>query len=125
MPIIRHQTNDDDMAWPPDDFSGEWIVEWPNGQTKYRGLYLNGKREGACLCFWANGNLAQDGRCLDDECIGVWSDYRENGTKFKETEYYSENNFDVRWIEPDGSIREIQEWRAGKEPVTRVLQADN
>lgn len=120
MPTIRQETEDEDVVWPPDDFSGEWIIEWPNGQVKYRALYLQGKCEGDCICYWANGNLAQDGRCLDGECVGLWCDYWEDGTKFKETEYHSKGNFDVRWLDSDGSLLETQEWRGG----TKVIKAN-
>jgi hypothetical protein len=27
MPVHRQQTEDDDMVWPPDDLTGEWVVE--------------------------------------------------------------------------------------------------
>jgi antitoxin component YwqK of YwqJK toxin-antitoxin module len=109
------------MVWPPEDFTGEWIVEWPNGQGKFRSLYLNGRAEGDYLCYWSNGNLAQKGYSQDGECFGIWSDYWEDGVKFKETEYFSPGNFDVRWLTPDGQIREIETYRVGQAYRTEIL----
>lgn len=124
MPIHRQKSDTDDMIWPPDNFSGEWIVEWPNGQIKFRSLYLEGKQEGEHLCYWTNGNLAQKGQNLADQCIGIWSDYWEDGIRFKETEYYSKNNFDVRWLTESGHVREIEVFRDGQEPQRKILLAD-
>jgi len=121
MPIHRQQTDDDDMTWPADDFTGEWVVQWPNGQVKFRSLYLKGKEEGDYLCYWSNGNLAQKGDSQDGECIGIWSDYFEDGTKFKETEYFSPGNYDVRWLTVDGQVREIEIVRVGQERRTETL----
>jgi antitoxin component YwqK of YwqJK toxin-antitoxin module len=124
MPIHRQETDDEDMVWPPDDFSGEWVVEWPNGQIKFRSLYLDGKEEGTHLCYWSNGNLAQRGKNLAGECIGIWSDYWEDGTRYRETLYYSPGNFDVRWLTDSGQVKEIEVVRDGQERQCRTLIAD-
>jgi antitoxin component YwqK of YwqJK toxin-antitoxin module len=121
----KHTKHTKKNRWPPKDFSGEWIVEWPNGRVKFRSLYLHGKEEGDHLCFWPNGKLSQKGQNLDGDCIGVWSDYWEDGTKFKETEYYSPGNFDVRWLTQDGRIREIETVRVGRERETKILLPEN
>ena len=125
MPIHRQQTEDDDMVWPPDDFTGEWVVEWPNGRVKFRSLYLKGKEEGDHVCYWSNGNLAQKGYTQDGECVGIWSDYWEDGTKFKETEYFSPGNFDVRWLTAAGQVQEIEIVRAGQERRTEKMIPDD
>ena len=57
----------------------------------------------------------------DDQCIGIWSDYWEDGTKFKETEYYSQGNFDVRWLTEDGRVRELEVVRKGRERQRKIL----
>lgn len=121
----RHKTQDDDMVWPPDDFTGVWIVEWPNGQLKFRGFYLKGKAEGDCDCFWSNGNLAQEGQRQDGECVGTWVDYLLDGTKSKETEYFSPGNFDVRWFTPNGQVREVEIVRVGCKRETKKLIPDD
>ena len=120
MPVHRQKTDDDEMVWPPDNFTGEWIVEWSNGQVKFQALYLNGKAEGDYLCYWSNGNFAQKGYCEDGKYIGIWSDYWEDGTKFKETEYFSPGNYDVRWLK-DGEIKEIEVVRVGRESRVQKL----
>ena len=106
MTTVRQKNQDDDMPWPPDNFTGEWIVEWPNGAIKFRSLYLGGKAEGKYECFWDNGNLAQIGYSEDDVCVGIWSDFWEDGTKFKETHYFGKRTFKTVWLDPDGVITE-------------------
>ena len=108
MPVIRHKNEDDDMIWPPDDFTGEWIVEWPNGALKFRSLYLGGKAEGDYLCYWSNGKPAQVGYSSNGMCVGVWTDYFEDGTKDKETHYINNRTFETLWFDADGSIYESE-----------------
>ena len=124
MPVHRQQSDEDDMVWPPDDFTGEWVVEWPNGEVKFRSLYLKGKEEGDWFCYWSNGNVAQKGYNSDGECVGVWSDYWEDGVRFKETEYFSPGNFEVRWLTAEGQVSEIQIFRDGCEQETKTLLPD-
>lgn len=124
MPVHRQHSDDDDMVWPPDDFTGEWVVEWPNGQVKFRSLYLKGKEEGDWFCYWSNGNVAQQGYNSDGECVGTWTDYWENGVKFKETEFYAPGNFDVRWLTPEGHVEKIQVFRDGCERETKTVLPD-
>ena len=124
MPTYRNESDDEDMVWPPADFSGEWVVEWPNGRMKFRSLYLDGKQEGDHLCYWSNGNLAQKGKNLDGQCIGVWSDYWEDGTRFKETDYHSPGNFDIRWLTENGQVRQIEIVRDGQERKLKILIPD-
>jgi hypothetical protein len=95
MTVTRQETDEDDMPWPPDDFTGEWVVEWTNGEVKFRCLYLGGKAEGKYECYWPNGTPAQLGYMEDGKAKGVWSDYWQNGVLFKETEYFGGDTFDV------------------------------
>mgnify|MGYP001588850461 CR=1 FL=1 len=124
MAVHRQLSEDDDMIWPPDDFTGEWVVEWPNGQIKFRSLYLKGKEEGDYLCYWSNGNLAQKGYNEDGICKGIWSDFMEDGTKLKETHYKDSKNFEVHWLDLDGHVEEIQFFEDGVE-VRKVCPNKN
>ena len=41
---------------PPDtNYSGDYLVKWENGNTKFKGFYRFGKRHGQWLAFYANG----------------------------------------------------------------------
>lgn len=107
-----------DGVWPPDDFTGLWEVYWPNRQLKYRAHYINGEEHGKVTCWWENGNLAQTGVREHGVCKGIWPDYWEDGTKFKETEYQDGDNFVVRWYDGDGNLERADIWVDGEE-VTR------
>jgi antitoxin component YwqK of YwqJK toxin-antitoxin module len=111
MPIIRQESEDDDTPWPDDDFTGEWIVEWPNGHTKVKSRFIDGKQDGEYLCCWANGNFAQKGTNRNGVCIGLWEDFWEDGTKFKETCYEDPGNFTERWLGEQGKVERIRTFR--------------
>ena len=101
-------------VYPPDDFTGLWEVCWPNENPKFRGVFRNGEPDGISTCWWENGQISQTGRSEAGECKGVWSDFDEDGEKFKETEYIDSKNFSVRWYE-DGEVRETECWVDGIE----------
>ena len=104
MPVVRQRTDDEDMIWPPDGFTGEWVVEWPNGTVKFRSLYLGGKEEGDYRCYWSNGKPAQLGNSSDGVCVGVWTDFLEDGTRVKETHYINNRTFKVLRFDAHGAI---------------------
>lgn len=79
MAIYRLKDELEDSPWPGENFTGEWIVEWPNGVTKFRAQYVQGKPDGDYLCFWPNGRLAQKGRMCQGESVGRWTDYHQDG----------------------------------------------
>src|SRR5436309_8991464 len=108
MAVARIKDYDDAMIWPPDDFTGEWVVEWPNGVVKFRSLYLGGKEEGDYQCYWSNGKPAQLGYSSNGVCVGVWTDFLEDGTKLKETHYFNNRTFKIMWFGADGSITDTE-----------------
>ncbi|WP_157467902.1 toxin-antitoxin system YwqK family antitoxin [Desulfatibacillum aliphaticivorans] len=97
-------------CYPPQDYTGIWEVYWPNGVIKSRNRYIDGKEEGEQLCFWDNGNLAQVGQAKNGHCIGLWEDFSYEGLRFKETDYYSDGNFQNRFYDPIGNLYSISEW---------------
>ena len=113
--------DDERDVWPPDNYTGEWAFYWPNRQLKYRALYLNGETEGEVICYWDNGQVAQRGISDGGQCHGIWTDYLEDGTKFKETEYRSKGNFTVRFFDLHGDIKSSYEYRDGiKRALTKL-----
>ncbi|NOX98714.1 MAG: hypothetical protein GXP30_03115 [Verrucomicrobia bacterium] len=111
MPTFRQESEEDDVPWPDDDFTGEWIVEWPNGQIKFKSRYIDGDEEGEYRCYWANGKFAQKGVNKNGVCKGLWEDFWEDGRKFKETYYDNSDNFTVRWLDEQGNVERIQVFR--------------
>jgi antitoxin component YwqK of YwqJK toxin-antitoxin module len=125
MSTICQESEDDDTPWPEDGFTGEWIVEWPNGQIKFRSRFIDGKEEGEYLCYWANGNFAQKGTNRSGVCKGLWEDFWEDGMKFKETYYEDSKNFTERWLDQQGNVERIKTFRNGIEQKPEQFVDDN
>ena len=122
MAEYTQQTYDEDMPWPPKDFTGEWVVNWPNGMLKFRSLFLEGKPEGEYLCRWENGELAQIGKSEDGKSVGLWLDYRKDGTKLKENEIFAYGTFQVRHFDKNGRLSKIEDWKDLKRISIRVIK---
>jgi antitoxin component YwqK of YwqJK toxin-antitoxin module len=98
----------------PEGYTGLWEVYWPNFQRKFRANYVDGKEVGEVTCWWSNGNLSQTGYSDQGICRGVWTDYLDDGTKFKETDYADDKNFIERWFSDD-EVDRVIEFRNGIE----------
>ena len=87
-----------------------------NGQTGKCACarYLRGKAEGDWLCGWPNGQVAQRGQNSNGRAIGIWVDYREDGTKLKEVEYRGPKTFQTRFYSPQGALKSVTERVDGK-----------
>lgn len=108
--------DDGDMdPYPPDHYTGIWISLWPNGQMKFRGMYINGQEEGEHVCYWENGTIAQEGKCTGGTCVGLWKDYWDDGSLYKTTEYFSKGDFIVTWYDTDGTIDRLKIFKDGME----------
>ena len=106
---------------PPDDYTGEWKVYWPNGTLKYKALYLKGQTEGEVLCYWDNGTIAQRGTSDLGQCVGVWEDFWEDGGKYKETDYHDSKNFECRWYAANGDLEKVEVWKGGRKVGERTV----
>ena len=104
-----------DGVYPLEDFTGIREVHRPNMHLKYRATFVDGKSQGVVTCWWDNGVVAQTGYCDVGICKGIWPDYWEDGTKFKETEYQDSDNFVVRWYDSGGNIKRIERYVDGEE----------
>ena len=125
MPVHRLQSEDAYMVWPDDAFTGEWIVEWPNGRVKFRSLYLKGREEGDYLCYWPNGKLAQKGYSQDRRVRpGFGQIIWRTGRSLRRQRICLRGNYDVRWLTVDGQVREIEIVRVGQERRTEILIPD-
>ncbi len=115
MRVTVREDEESDPLWPNDDYTAEWIIEWPSGALKYTATYIDGKEHGEVLCYWENGRFAQIGERVEGKCVGLWEDFYPDGTKFKQTYYDGSSNFTVKWLKPDGSVSEIQVFKDGIE----------
>lgn len=85
-----------------------WLSEWPNGQLKFQGCYINGEPDGERICYWENGQIAQKGKCENGSCIGIWKDYREDGSLMLECDYHGGGDFTKQWFDSEGIPTETQ-----------------
>lgn len=115
MKVTVREDGESDPLWPPEDFSGEWILEWPSGALKYTCFYVDGCSEGLTQSYWENGQVAQTGLSSGGQPIGVWEDFHADGRKFKETIYENDSDFTVTWFNIDGSIRKVTIFKDGIE----------
>jgi len=59
--------------------NGLWIAYYEDGTKWSESYYVKGKKSGHSLSFYPNGNVRYVGEYLDDEKIGTWKFYDENG----------------------------------------------
>jgi antitoxin component YwqK of YwqJK toxin-antitoxin module len=59
--------------------NGLWIAYYENGKKWSESYYVKGKKSGHSLSFYPNGNVRYVGEYLNDEKIGTWKFYDENG----------------------------------------------
>ena len=86
------------------DGKKSWKCEFKNGQP-WNGIYRHtyhtaeksteenykeGKRDGTCNMWWANGNLRSSGEYLNDRKDGLWTYGSENGEESWELEYIND-----------------------------------
>ena len=113
-----------DGVWPPDGYTGDWLVYWPNGAIKLRAKYVDGKETGQYVCYWDNGLLAQVGYLVDGVSHGVWLNFWESGDKYLEERHVSPGKFDQTWFDRDGKITEVVKFEDGIE-VSRQTFSDD
>ena len=63
---------------------GAWVWYWKNGQLKYKDNYKNGKKHGAQVLYHKNGQLFRKGNYKSGEREGAWVSYNEDDTADKE-----------------------------------------
>ena len=65
------------------DCNGKVIKYYDNGKIKFKGKYLNGKKNGKGKEYDYNGKLKFKGKYLNGERNGNGKEYCSNGIKFK------------------------------------------
>ena len=113
----RHGENE----WPPDDYTGVWEIYWRKylwlkGGLKSRGEYKDGKEEGEQTCYWKNGRIAQNGKMVQGQCVGLWTDFDEDGSKALEGVFGPEGKDGVwRSFWSGGMVMKEEFWRSGQQ----------
>jgi len=59
---------------------GAWVKYWNDGQLWYKGNYKNFKKEGTWVNYHSNGQLLSKGNYKNGKTEGAWLYYREDGT---------------------------------------------
>ena len=84
---IKFQGGQDDLG----NRDGKWTFYAENGTELSFTLYDHGKKEGFSLVKYPNGRIHYRGEYQNDEMIGLWSTYDENGNLINEKEYGERN----------------------------------
>jgi hypothetical protein len=85
---------------------GAWIRYYSNGQLYYKGNYKNGKKEGAWIRYYSNGQLYYKGNYKNGKKEGAWISYYSNGLLISKGNYKNGKK-EGAWISYlfDGSFR--------------------
>jgi len=60
--------------------NGAWVKYWNDGQLWYKGNYKNFKKEGVWVNYHSNGQLLSKGNYKNGKADGAWVYYRADGT---------------------------------------------
>ena len=66
---------------------GLWISYYENGTKWSESYYVDGKRDGHSLTFYPNGQVRYIGEYKNDEQVGSWKFYDEEGELTNEENY--------------------------------------
>jgi len=69
--------------------NGKWLYFSEEGLELSVTNYSHGKKHGFSLVKYPNGNIHYTGEYSNDEMIGIWKTYSEQGIKTNEKEYNS------------------------------------
>lgn len=102
-PLIQEGENGEYIEWYPGhkqmkikgrknedgERNGVWRYYYENGVEQSVGVYTNGKKEGIYIVRYPNNLLRYRGEYEEDEQVGIWQFYDEEGNLI-ETKNYSE-----------------------------------
>lgn len=67
--------------------NGLWISYYENGVKWSESYYINGAKNGHSITFYPNGKVRYMGEYKDNNQIGTWYFYNENGAKIDSVKY--------------------------------------
>ncbi|MFI5149887.1 MAG: toxin-antitoxin system YwqK family antitoxin [Bacteroidia bacterium] len=93
---------------------GDYVVRYPNGIIRMKGLYKNGKREGEWVAFFENGKVQSEGYFTNGKRDHHAIVYSENGKKMYEGDY-KEGVQVGKWnyYKEDGSLKDVVDYGKG------------
>ena len=105
-------------VYPPEEFEGLWVENWPNGQLKFRGQFKkNRRRVGQHLSFWESGALQELSYWDDGWVCGTLVRFGEDGTRECEKDYGEHGGRTRSWTERcyslDGELYSLFVWKNG------------
>jgi antitoxin component YwqK of YwqJK toxin-antitoxin module len=84
---------------------GAWVGYWSNGQLSYKENYKNGKEDGAWIGYWENGQLRYKHNYKNGTREGVWVYYRDNGQLASKNTYKNgKEDGACLWYDEDGTL---------------------
>lgn len=72
---------------PKSSEAGSGVAQYPNGNVKFRGAYLDGEMHGEWEFFRADGSRMRSGGFDRGKQIGTWRTYDRAGNVVKETDF--------------------------------------
>jgi hypothetical protein len=79
VPYTGEVTGDTQGSFKSGKKDGAWISYWDNGQLSYEGNYKNDKREGVWVSYFDDGTLNRKGSFTNGINEGTWAYYHRNG----------------------------------------------
>ena len=76
---------------------GAFVTYWENGQLMTKGNYKDEDRDGAWVNYYDNGQLMSKGTYKDGKRVGSWINYWKNG-ELSETGTYKDNKMNGKWV---------------------------
>ena len=68
---------------------GRWVSYYANGNIQREGCYKDGKKEGLWIQYWPNGNKRSEATFREGKYTGLYTSYHENGKRCFQG-YYNE-----------------------------------
>jgi antitoxin component YwqK of YwqJK toxin-antitoxin module len=119
---MNYNDHDDSCAlvYPPDEFSGMWRENWPNGGLRYQGHFEQfRKREGQHVFFWESGLLHEVSYWREGWAVGTLITYYENGVRQHERDFGEDGCRSRSWVEKSygivsGELHTVTIYRHGR-----------
>ena len=80
VPFTGNITGDEQVSFKNGKREGAWVRYFDNGQLSDKGNFKNGKIEGAMVSYHKNGQLSGKGNFKNGKAEGVWVGYYKDGT---------------------------------------------
>jgi antitoxin component YwqK of YwqJK toxin-antitoxin module len=105
VPFTGKVTGEEQGSFKNGKREGAWVEYFENGQLKSNGHYKNGKYEGAWVFYYESGQLYTRGNYKNSKLKGAWVSYYENGQiRFKGN--YKNDKEEGVWVgyNEDGTV---------------------